>query len=118
MSLKEDGRLRRFLETVCRHPWARFEFLLAESGLTEFEARRTRQRAIEAGYVETMRIATKGQPRPPRRYAMTSAGARQFGFGLPRVNRRGGAHRCAASGEGKKDLSERAGGPREIGVVD
>ena len=88
MSLKEDGRLRRFLETVCRHPWARFEFLLAESGLTEFEARRTRQRAIEAGYVETMRIATKGQPRPPRRYAMTSSGARQFGFGLPRVNRR------------------------------
>jgi hypothetical protein len=88
MSLKEDGRLRRFLETVCRHPWSRFEFLLAESGLTEFEARRTRQRAIEAGYVETMRIATKGQPRPPRRYAMTSAGALQFGFGLPRVNRR------------------------------
>lgn len=80
--------LGKFLAAVWRHPWARFEFLQTESGLTEFKARRARQRAAASGLLETMRIATKGQPRPPTRYALSSTGARQFGLSLAHVNRR------------------------------
>ncbi len=84
----EGDPLRRFLDAVWRHPWARFGFLCLESGLSEFKARRAREEALHLGYVETMRIATKGQPRPPRRYALTPAGAHHFGLPIPSVNRR------------------------------
>ena len=38
--------------------------------------------------VETVRIATNGQPRPPRRYGLTPLGAYQTGLAIPPINRR------------------------------
>lgn len=84
----EGDRLKRFLEAVCRHPWARFDFLRLEGGLTEFEARCARRLALGLGYVEVLRIATNGQPQPPRRYSLTPAGAHTAGLPLPPIHRR------------------------------
>lgn len=83
-----NGALERFLHAVCQHPWARFEFLQMESGLTEFKARSARQRSLEVGLIETMRIATKRQPRPPRRYSLTPDGAYRICVALPPIHRR------------------------------
>ncbi len=88
MAVNDGVGLERFLSVICRHPWARFEFLQLESGLSEFKARRARQKGVDAGYIELMRIATKGQPRPPRRYSLTPAGAHHMELPLARVNRR------------------------------
>lgn len=81
-------RLRSFAGAACRHPWARFDFLQLSSGLSEFKARQARTNALEAGYVETVRIAGEGQPRPPRRYGLTPKGAYEACLPLPRVDRR------------------------------
>ena len=88
MAVHEGAGLERFLDAICRHPWARFDFLQLESGLSEFKARRARQQGVEAGYIELMRIATKGQPHPPRRYSLTPSGAHHTGLPLPPINRR------------------------------
>src|SRR3990172_11450890 len=88
MAEETDAELRRFLGAVWRHPWARFEFLQMESGLTEFKARRARRQSLDMGLVELMRIATKGQPKPPARYTLTAAGAHRMRMGLPPIDRR------------------------------
>src|SRR3972149_3613221 len=89
-----EGRgaeLRSFLGAVWRHPWARFDFLRIESGLGEFKARRARREAVQEGLIDMMRIATKGQARPPARYSLKAAGACRIRAPLPAVDRRAGA---------------------------
>ena len=87
-SLIDDHRLERLLQAICRHPWARFGLLQLESGLTEYQARAARKQALEEGMIETLRVATKGQPRPPRRYGLTPVGAYQARIPIPPINRR------------------------------
>ncbi|MCL4466906.1 MAG: replication-relaxation family protein [Chloroflexi bacterium] len=89
-----EGRgaeLRSFLGAVWRHPWARFDFLRIESGLSEFKARRARREAVREGLIDMMRIATMGQARPPARYSLTAAGACRIRAPLPAVDRRAAA---------------------------
>jgi len=88
MAEERDADLGRFLGAVWRHPWARFDFLRMESGLTEYRARRARCQVIDLGLVESLRIATRGQPKPPARYSLTSAGAHRMHLPLPAVDRR------------------------------
>ena len=86
MAEETDAELRRFLGAVWRHPWARFEFLQLESGLSEFKARRARRQSLDMGLVELMRIATKRQPKRLARYCVTPTGARRMDMTLPRVD--------------------------------
>ena len=83
-----DDRMQKLLQTIARHPWARFGFIRQESGLTEYQAREARGQALEGGMIEALRIATKGQPRPPRRYGLTPLGAWHTDLPLPSINRR------------------------------
>ena len=88
MAEERDAELASFLGAVCCHPWAGFDFLQMESGLTEFKARRARRQAIDLGLIDLMRIATKGQPKPPARFTLTPAGAHRARMPLPAVDRR------------------------------
>ncbi len=88
---EREAGLRSLLGAVWRHPWARFDFLRKESGLSEFKARRARREALQKGLIDMMRIATKGQARPPGRYSLTAAGACRIRAPLPAVDRRAAA---------------------------
>jgi hypothetical protein len=91
MAVERETELRSFLGAVWRHPWARFSFLRMESGLSEFKGRRVRCQAVQEGLVQLMRVATKGQARPPWRYSLTAAGASRIWAPLPAVDRRAAA---------------------------
>jgi len=87
-SQDQERRIDRLLRAVARHPWARFEFLLVESGLSEHHARQARRETVEKSQIELMRIATKGQPHPPQRYGLMPSGAWHTRLPLENVNQR------------------------------